>query len=182
VSVPLPCRPSSLPVSHATPPLFSSLMVVVASLPQPLSHLVCRPVSSTSLQTNSPSHWRRPPSTGALPHHHRFSLFDELLRLVLLSPFVCGGTPVTPLSSCRTPCGVVVNRLVGCLSRVLLIARAQKLARILRGPTGFLSSSLFVCGSYARILWILTESLYLSTLDEVAVSACQDHSASMPQI
>jgi hypothetical protein len=48
--------------------------------------------------------------------------------------------------------------------------------------TGFLGSSLLECGSSAGILWILTESLCSSTLGQVGVLACRDHSTSMPRI
>jgi hypothetical protein len=60
--------------------------------------------------------------------------------------------------------------------------RRESSIGFLRGPTGFLGSSLLKCESSAGILWILTESLYSNTLGEVAVLACQDRSTSMPRI
>jgi hypothetical protein len=47
---------------------------------------------------------------------------------------------------------------------------------------GYLVSTLLECESSARILWILTQSLDLSTSGEIGVPACRDHSASMPWI
>jgi hypothetical protein len=62
-----------------------------------------------------------------------------------------------------------------------LLGRGSSI-EILRGPTGFLNSSLLKCRRSAEILWIPTKSLSLSTLGEVGVPACRDHSTSMPQI
>jgi hypothetical protein len=48
--------------------------------------------------------------------------------------------------------------------------------------TGFLGSSLLECGSSARILWIWTKGPSSSTLGEVGVPSCRDHSTSIPWI
>jgi hypothetical protein len=101
------CQPSSPLVSHAAASrVFIShghhreLTPAVVS-----SHVQARELHITEEKLPEPpapfSIHQSP--AGALSRRRRFSFFGEPMLLVLLYPFVCGGAPVTPLPSRRTP-------------------------------------------------------------------------------